>query len=183
MNKMQYKYNNLPIIGINNNSFFSLDESKEESKIKNLINKYIIFELWDKENHGIQVLPGKLLKYDNDCLLIRQYDDGTEETRKEWTDSQGNDLFKDFEERINIKNIRGIEEYKKVNPSLEFKEEFQNQICEITNKNNEKITVLIKSFDGYAIWFDYKYSDNGIYIGESCYPLYLIKNIEIQQYM
>ncbi|MEG1987156.1 MAG: hypothetical protein RR047_01680 [Bacilli bacterium] len=178
MNEMQCKYDDLPIIGISDSSFFSLDESKEESKIKSLINKYIIFELWDMENHGIQVIPGKLLEYNNDYLLIRQYDDGTEETRKVWTDGQGNDLFKNFEEKINIKNIRGIEEYKGQDEKEFIK--YKGCICEIRENINRKIIVLFIDYNGCEVSFYYKHVVDGkVFIDAGSIPAQLIESIKI----
>lgn len=162
------------------NNFFYLNQTKSESKIRGLINKHIIFELWDKEKHTIQTIPGKLLKYENDKLLIRQYDDGSKETKNLWTDYDGSDLFKDWEEEISIDNIRGIEEYKKINLDLEFKDEYVNEICEITNRNDKILQVLIINFDGFEISFDYKYKeDNEECICENSYPIYLIKEIKV----
>lgn len=179
--EIKQKYEDLPLFKLTDDSFFCLDQDKSESKINQLVGKHIIFELWNKEKHTIQVMPGKLLEYKDNKLLIRQYDDGTKETRKLWTDGYGNDLFKDWEEKISIDNIRGIEEYKKYNPKLEFKEEYKNCICEITNKDNITITVLIHSFEGYELEFDFKYQndDGSISIGTSSYPLCLVKEIRI----
>lgn len=163
-----------------NNDFFHLNQIKSKSKIMGLINKHIVFELWDKENHTIQRIPGKLLKYENGNLLIRQYDDGTEETKRIWTDYDGSDLFKDWEEEISIDNIRGIEEYKKINNDLNLKNEYVNKICEIINENDKILKVLIISFDGFEILFHYKYKeDNEECICENSYPIYLIKEIKV----
>ena len=176
MNEKVYEY----LSPIENDSFFYLNNDKSNDKISKLINKYVVFELLDKEKHTIQVMPGKLLEYIDSCLLIRQYDDGARETKNLWTDCNGNDLFKEFEERISIDNIRGIEEYKKYNSNLEFKEEYKNCICEITNINNITIAVLIRGFDGYELEFELKYQNNDdIFIGTNFYPLYFIKKIKI----
>lgn len=174
------KHELLPIIDIKDDSFFELDKSKDKSKLDSLLNKYIIFELWDKKNHSIGVLPGKLLEISDKYLLIRQYDDGTEETKKLWNDYNGKDLFEEFEEKISIDNIRGIEEYLKYNPSLEFKEEYKNNICEVTNKNNKTITVMIRNFEEFNLEFDFKYQTaEGIFIGTNFYPFYFIKDIKV----
>jgi hypothetical protein len=176
MSEKVYKY----LLPIKNDLFFYLSQDKSNDKVNKLINKHIIFELWDKEKHTVQVIPGKLLEYKDNYLLIRQYDDGAKETKKLWTNYDGTDLFKDFEGKISIDSIRGIEEYKKYNSSLEFKEEYKNCICEITNKDSITITVLIHGFDGYELEFDFKYrSNDDVFIGTSCYPLYFIKEIKI----
>lgn len=175
------KEKNYELLPINKDrdTFFSINQDKDETKIQGLINKYIVFELLDKENNTIQTLPGKLIEYKNNSILIRQYDDGTDETRKLWTDYDGSDLFKDFEETISLENIRGIEEYKKYNQSLELKDEYRNCICKITNKNNVTILVMIRDFNGFELEFDYKYEDaEGTHIVTSSYPLCFITKIE-----
>lgn len=172
------KYKDLPLVDINDDSFFYLNDDKNEERIINLVNKYIIFEL--KNNDEIMMLPGKLLSYKDKMLFIRQYDDGTERTKSLWSSKEKDDLFKDWEEKISIDNIRGIEEYKKANNDIEFKNEYKNHICEITNKDNVTIIVLINDFDGYEIEFTYKYKQgNDELVGVNYYPLYLIKNIKV----
>lgn len=166
------------LLPIEDNSFFYLNQEKDEDRINGLINKYIIFEFMN--DNGVLSIPGKLLKYDNGFLLIRQYDDGTKKTQKLWTNYDGTDLFKDFEENISIDRIRGIEEYKKCNRNLEFKKEYKNCICEITNKDNKTIFGIIRGFDGYELEFDFKHQNDGdAFITTGCYPLYLIKKIKI----
>jgi len=175
---MDINIEKLPIIEINFDSLINLSKDKSENRINMLVGKYVILELNDKD--GITTLPGKLLKYHNNFLVIRKYDDGSEDIRKLWTDYDGTSLFKDWEEEISINNIRGIEEYKKCNPSLEFKEEYKNCICEITTREDIKIFALVHSYDGFELEFDIKYKiDNEIFLGTSQYPLYFVKDIKV----
>ncbi|MEG0994859.1 MAG: hypothetical protein RSE91_02705, partial [Bacilli bacterium] len=178
MTNKEELYNSLPIIDTTKGYLFRLNQSKEKQRINDLVNKHIVFELWDKENHTIQVLPGKLLEYNNDYLLIRQYDDGTEETRNEWVDGQGNDLFKDFEEKININNIRGIEEYKNLKEKDCIK--YKGCICEIEEDSEKKITVLVIDYIGCELVFYYKHVINDkVVINQGSIIGQLIKNIRI----
>lgn len=168
----------LPIINISDNSLFSIDEATDTSKITKLIGKYIIFELIDKENKTLEILPGKLLDYKNGSLLIRKYDDGTDETKRLWQDNQENDLFKNFEEYVSVENIRGIEEYHKCD-DIKY-EEYKNCICEIIGNGNKKITVLISDCDGFEILFRYKYKvNNKEHIGEGSIPYQCVKSIKV----
>lgn len=170
----------LPILDIND-KIFSLNQNKEKDRIMHLVGKHIIFELCDSKNHVIEVMVGKLLNHKNDILKIRKYDDGKLETKQMWTDIDDKDLFKDFEEKINICNIRGIEEYLEYNKGVKIKEEFVNNICEITNRENKKITVLIRSFDDFEIIFYYKYKKGEIEVlAEGSCPIYLIDNITLK---
>lgn len=162
------KYELLSIININDDSFSSLDQDKSESKIISLINRYIIFELWNKEEHTIQHMPGKLLEYNDGYLIIRPYDY-----------PHGPDFFKEFQ-KVHIDKIRGIERYRKCNPSLKFKDEFRNSICEITDRGNKTITVLVNDFDNFEIEFEFKYKDEeNVRIGTGTYPICLVKKIRI----
>ncbi|MEG0994447.1 MAG: hypothetical protein RSE91_00535 [Bacilli bacterium] len=157
-------------------SFFYLDVDKSDDKLNSLVGEYIIFELYDKDKKMIMVLPGKLLSYKDNVLKIRQYDDGTEDTKSHWTTGDGEDLFLNFEEEFNKDQIKGIEKYFKYNEDLEFKEEFCSSLTEITNKNDDKLVVMIDDFDGYGIWFKYKINQDDV-IG--VYPFYLLKSINL----
>ena len=160
------KYKDLPLIDICDDSFFYLNRDMSKERIIDLINKYIIFEL--KTEDGITVIPGKLLNYKDNILFIRQYDDGTENTKSLWAIGENIDLFKDWEEKIPVDRIRGIEEYKKANEDLVFKEEYKNHICKITNKDN----------DGYEIVFSFRFENHNKKIVEKgYYPFYLLKDI------
>lgn len=162
------KYELLPVIDIKNNSFSSLDQDKNESKIISLINGYIIFEFWDKKEHTIQHIVGKLLEYKDSYLLIKPYDYINEP-----------DFFKEFE-KVHIDKIRGIERYEKGNPSLKLKDEFKDTICEITDRDNKTITALVNDFDCFEILFEFKYNDEyGVRIGTGSYPICLIKDIKL----
>lgn len=157
--------------------YFNIDKDKSSLKLNSLVNKYIVFEL--KNDKLIETLLGKLISYKDDLLLIRKYDDGTEETKELWTDHDGTDLFLNFEEEIDVKNILGIEEYKKHNEELEFKEEFLNNMCIITSREDRKITSIITSYDGFEIIYDTKQIINGKEeIITTSFPLYLIKDIK-----
>ncbi|MDD2435755.1 MAG: hypothetical protein PHO63_05865 [Bacilli bacterium] len=162
------KYELLPVIDIKNDSFSPLDKDKSESKIISLINSYIIFEFWDKKEHTIQHILGKLLKYKDSYLIIKPYNYINEP-----------DFFKEFE-KVHIDKIRGIEKYEECNPSLKFKDEFKDTICEITDRDNKTITVLVNDFDNFEIEFQFKYKDeNGERIGAGSYPICLIKDIKL----
>lgn len=174
-------YDLLPILDTKDNSFFYLDKDKSYDKLNNLVNKYIVFELITK--NGILTIPGKLLKVNNQSLLIRQYDDGNRNTQELWKDNNGTDLFKEFEEEISIHSIRGIEECNNFNLGMEDIDKCIGSICEITSRNDRTITVLIKGRDNLNIDFDYKYIENdNECIGSSSCSLSIIKGIERKQY-
>lgn len=167
---MEKEYNSLPIIDIVNNKFFDLDSNHNKQKINNLIDKHIIFEL-KVDSNGITIFVGKLLDFKNNNLLIRFYDDGTNAI---------DESFVGWEEEVSLNNIRGIEEYKKYYPNLKFNEGFIGNICELTNKNEDKTIGLITSFDNYEIGFEYKYLENNIlYIAQNYYHFYLLKDIKL----
>ena len=169
--------NKLPTIDINDDSFFYIDNSINNEKIKKLIGKYIIFEL--KEENSKTILTGKLLEYNEKTneLYIRLHDDGQEETKNIWTDIDGKDLLLDFQEYININKIIGIEEHKKED-SLIINNTYINKICKLTNKHNKSITVLVKDINNYELTFNYKYKLNGKEIIETSYlPINLLKHI------
>ncbi len=160
------KHELLPIIDVKNDSFSSLDQDKSKSKIMSLINRHIIFELWDKGNHTIQQMPGKLLEYNDDYLLIKPYDYNNE-----------SNLFDEFE-KVYIDKIRGIERYRKYNQHLKLTDKYKNSICEITDRENKTITVLVNDFDNFEIEFEFKYKDEkGVRIGVGTYPICLVKEI------
>lgn len=160
-------YESLPIIDVKNDFFSSLDQDKSESKIMSLINKDIIFEARDIDGQTFQHVLGELLAYKDDYLSINPYD------------CIGPDYFKEFE-KVHIDKVIGIERYKESNSDLKLKAEFRNSICEITDRDNNTITVLLRDFDSFEIEFQFKYiTEDGEHIGAGSYPICLIKEIKI----
>lgn len=164
---IETKYKQLPIIDITSDIFFKLNSNINEEYIKSLVGKHIYFKFLLDD--GIIDIQGRLLSYKDNQLLVKRFDDDTkilEETC--------------FEENYPIQNIKGIEEYKS-NNSLEFKDEYKNAICKLTNIYGNSIIVYIDDIDfSNVISFKYKYKEHDtILIGENDYPLYLLKSIEI----
>lgn len=171
------EYEKLPICENKNNSFFDLDKNKSINVLKELSNKHIIFELWDDNKANYELICGKLLEYHATHLTIRLYDDGSKETKEMWTSLNGEDLFSDWEENIEIERIRGIEKYP-LNSTFVFEEQYINKVCEITNNKNVKITALITKYDGYEIEIYRKIKiNNDLIMKIDYYPFNLIKKI------
>ncbi len=160
----------LPVVDYKHD-FFDMDTDK--SKLTDLVDKYIVLEI--KENNKISVMVAKFLKLSGESIFVRLFDDGSKETHEEW----GMDVLKQYEEEVLIENIRGIELNTKYNNFL-FDDSWINKICEITNKNGSKITVLINGFDGVNVWFINKYSMDGkIFVSENNYLFNFITDVKV----
>jgi len=137
--------------------FFDLDKDKSDSKIHKLVGNTIIFNY--KEDDGSILYIGKLLKYENKYLTVQLIEENL------------------LEMNFNINDIIDIE--KSYDLHCIFKNEFKNNLCEITNQHNQEIVVFIKSYDGTMICFDFVQPNGELAGCEYFWPLCLIKDIKI----
>lgn len=144
-----------------NKKFFEIKADFEN--INNLINKYIIYNLYI-DNKYYSTFRGKLLDYKNSVLYIDVFNDGMEETRcmRETP----------YKQEIPINKIKSIEKFKNYY-NKKFNNSYINKVCKIINKNNEFITATVIGYQLGNLMISIDGNPNYEY------PLYFVKEMEV----
>ena len=167
-----------PILNDKDKAFFKFNNNKSKTKLEKLINHYVVFKYkYDPDSDYYILFTGKLLQVNKESLCIRLYDDGTNNYKNYFDNPEE---FEDYIKEFNLKEILEIEEYKKSNPKLKFKDEYINKLCKITNYNDKSIKAIVVGLDDKELLLKCSYIKNKkVYITEKSCVFYFIKNINI----
>ncbi len=138
---------------INNNIdlFFNIEKKNDPDYVKSFVDKYVLLDFTDDEPGFSSILPGRIIDFDGNVLSVSLHDDGTLETKSQWTDKEEGDLFKDFERVIKLDDLNWIYEYSNNLELLGLNDDCVDRDCLIKNTNNVELNCKIVEFDNYTI--------------------------------
>lgn len=131
--------------------FFDIEKKKSGNYVRSFIGKYALIDfVFDKPGYS-SIIPARVIDFDGEVLSVSFHDDGTLETRLNWTDQEEGDLFKDFEGKIKLEDLNWIYEYSNNLDLLGLNDDFIGRDCIFTNINDIELNGKIVEFDNYTI--------------------------------